>query len=45
MNTQILYFTLALVCVWLVMSEFFEDKYIRKFLTALMPNSVKSGWF
>ena len=45
MNTQILYFTLALACIWLVLSQLFDDKYITKFLTSLMPNVVDDGWF
>lgn len=45
MNTQILYFTLSAVCLWCVLSQFFDDKYITKFLTAIMPNAVNDGWF
>lgn len=43
MNTQILYFTLALLCIWAVMSQFFDDMYITKFIIALMPNAEKGG--
>lgn len=45
MNTQILYLTLGAVCLWAVLSQFFEDKYITNFLIAVMPNAVKSGIF
>lgn len=45
MNTQILYFTLALACILIVLSQFYNDKYITKFLTSIMPNAVDDGWF
>ena len=45
MNTGVLYFTLALACIWLVMSQFYDDKYITRFLLLLMPNAEKKGWF
>lgn len=45
MNTSVLYFTLSICCIWLVMSQFFGDQYITRFLILLMPNAEKSGWF
>lgn len=45
MNTSVLYFTLAVVCFWLVLSQFFGDKYITRFLVLLMPNAEKAGWW
>lgn len=45
MNTSVLYFTLAVVCFWLVLSQFFDDKYITKFLVKVMPNAEKEGFW
>lgn len=45
MNTNVLYFTLALCCLILILSQFFDDKYLTRFLVAVMPNSKKKGWF
>ena len=35
---QIFYLMLALICLWLVLSEFFGDKYITTALSSLFPS-------
>lgn len=41
MNTSVLYFTIAVVCLWLVLSQFYGEQYITKFVLALMPSLEK----
>ena len=38
---QIFYIMLACLCIWVIMSEFFGDKYITQALSSLFPSLVK----
>ena len=40
MDKSLLFFMMALLCFWLVLSEFYGDKYISKFVTGIMPASM-----
>lgn len=41
MDKSLLFFILSLVCFWLVLSEFYGDKKVTKFVTTIMPNAEK----
>ncbi|MBZ4496126.1 hypothetical protein M1I50_19115 [Clostridioides difficile] len=44
MKKDLFFFILALLCMWLVMDEYWGDKRISKFVVGIIPETERNQW-
>lgn len=45
MDNNLLYFVLFLIAFWLVLDQFYGEKYITKSILLMLPEEEKNGWW
>ena len=43
-DRSLFFITLALICIWLILDNFYGKKHINTFLLSIFPSLEKSGW-
>lgn len=43
-DKSLFFITLAMICIWLVLDNFYGKKRINTFILSMFPSLEKSGW-